>query len=304
MGASSLEILIICSTLAFLIVFAPFEIFFTFRDIWYDRWTKIETKEVEISKVKILVDESKKKGHIIANVITPQDKNKVDLKKAVIIVNHGLGDKKETLQYMYLPLAVQGYIIVAYDARGHGKSKKVGKRSHFVKRIEDYKKIIDWINNHDDLKDKKIHTIGFSIGGLVVLAGSFKEDRIEKIIAISAISDYKKTVRRLNPIVLLSFLLKGIKIFPKEEEIKKLSPVLIFKELKKNLSKEEWIDFTRKIFLIHSKNDQVIKFYNFEDNISILNLPEKNQLVFKKGGHTSKKNEVALIGAILNFLNN
>ncbi|MBY8982258.1 MAG: alpha/beta fold hydrolase [Candidatus Lokiarchaeota archaeon] len=304
MGASSLEILIICSTLAFLIVFAPFEIFFTFRDIWYDRWTKIETKEVEISKVKILVDESKKKGHIIANVITPQDKNKVDLKKAVIIVNHGLGDKKETLQYMYLPLAVQGYIIVAYDARGHGKSKKVGKRSHFVKRIEDYKKIIDWINNHDDLKDKKIHTIGFSIGGLVVLAGSFKEDRIEKIIAISAISDYKKTVRRLNPIVLLSFLLKGIKIFPKEEEIKKLSPVLIFKELKKNLSKEEWIDFTKKIFLIHSKNDQVIKFYNFEDNISILNLPEKNQLVFKKGGHTSKKNEVALIGAILNFLNN
>jgi len=215
-----------------------------------------------------------------------------------------LGDKKEALQYIYLPLAVQGYIILAYDARGHGKSKKVGKRGQFIKRLEDYKILINWVRQHKDLANMEIHSIGFSIGALIVLAGSYMEENIEKIIAISAISDYKKTVKRLNPIVLLSFLMKGIKIFPNEEEVKKLSPGLIFKDLKKKLSEEEWKKYIRKIFLIHSRNDNVIKFHNFKENVSILDLPEKNQLVFRKGGHISKKNEVALTGAILSFLNN
>lgn len=304
MGVRNLDILIICSVLVFITVFAPFEIFFTFRDIWYDRWRKINTSELDTTKVKIPINNKKKHNCIVANVIASKDPYKIESKKVVIIVSHGLGDKKETLQYMYLPLAVQGYVIVSYDARGHGESKRVGKRSHFLKRIDDYREIVDWINKQDKFKDMKIYSIGFSIGGLVVLSGSFKEEKIEKIIAMSAISDYKRTVRRLNPIVLLSFLFKGIKIFPKEEEVNKLSPGRIFNNSKKELTEEQWNNLSKRVYLIHSKNDQVIKFHNFRENVSILNLPKQNQLIFRKGGHTSKKNEVALTSAILNFLKN
>lgn len=205
---------------------------------------------------------------------------------------------------MYLPLVIQGYIILTYDARGHGESKRVGKRSQFIERIEDYQKIINWIIKQPEFREKNIYSIGFSIGGLVALSGSFTDLKVKKIIAMSAISDYKKTVRRSNPIVLLSFLLKGIKIFPKEEEINLLSPGRIISKAKRELSNEKWRNLSKRVYLIHTKNDQVIKFHNFKENISILDLPEENQLIFRKGGHTSKKNEIAITGAILSFLNN
>jgi dienelactone hydrolase len=76
-------------------------------------------------------------------------------------------------QYYYLPLAYQGYTILAYDARGIGESKKVGRRSQFLKRIDDYRKIIEWVKDHDQLKNKKIFSVGYSIGAITVLCGGF-----------------------------------------------------------------------------------------------------------------------------------
>jgi len=289
-----------CFTLSlttFLIVYTPFEIYWSFRDLWFDRWKKLLLKDLDVLNMKINVID----GFLSANLVKNREQTKIDSKNAIIIVCHGFSDKKETLQYYYFPLAYQGYIVLAYDARGTGKSKNTGKRSEFLKRIDDFKKIITWVKNQDEFSNMKIYCVGFSIGAITVLSGGFLNKDIEKIIAISSMSQYKQNIPKYNPVVMLSYIFKGVKLFPTLEESNQLSPYLLIKNAKKELTSEEWNYFSKRIMLIHSKNDRVIKIKNFKEIKLILEAPDRNLLVLKNGGHSHKKNECILVGASLNF---
>ncbi|MFX1259006.1 MAG: alpha/beta hydrolase [Promethearchaeota archaeon] len=287
------------STTTFLIIFTPFEIYWSIRDLWFDRWRSLNLEDLEISKVKIEVGE----GYLYANLIASKNQNAVKSKNAVIIVSSGFSDTKENLQYYYLPLAYQGYVILAYDARGIGESKKSGKRSNFLKRIDDYIKIIEWIKSNENFSNLKIYSIGISIGAITVLCGGFSNKNVEKIVAISSMSYYKQNIITSHLMVKFSYYMKGIKLSPDEEEHRKLSPAIAIEKVKKNSSKEEWGKFSEKVFLIHTRDDNIIEFNNFEELRNILELSDKNQLILSKGGHNQKKNELALVGATLKFFN-
>ncbi len=291
-----------CFTLSittFLIIYTPFEIYWSFRDLWYDRWKKLFLKDLNISNLKIEITN----GFLATDIVKSRNEIKNNLKNALIIICHGFSDTKRKLQYLYFPLALQGYTILIYDARGTGKSKKTGKRSEFIKRIEDFKEILKWVKNQKEFKTKKIFCIGFSIGAITVLSGGLLNDNIEKIIAISSISNYRRNIPKYNPIVLLSYLFKGVKLFPNPEENYRLSPYLFIRKAKENLEFDQWNRLSRKVMLIHCKNDRVIKYINLKENKMILEPPRKNLVVLKRGGHSHKKNELILVGAILNFLN-
>jgi pimeloyl-ACP methyl ester carboxylesterase len=276
----------------------PFEIYFTFRDLWFDRWIYIKNNDLEILKVKINVNG----GFIHANLAISKNKRAVEKKKSIILVSGGFSDKKETLQFYYLPLAYQGYIILAYDARGIGESKKLGHRANLLKRIEDFKKIVEWVSNHEEYQYYKIYALGISIGASTVLCGGFTLKKIKKIVAISSMSNYKKTISEANAIIKFSYFMKGLNFSPDDELNHKISPYLMIEQAKGNLSQPEWKKLSQRIMLIHSKNDKIIPFNNFEENRALLELPDENQLIFDKGGHMLKKNELALVGATLNFL--
>lgn len=290
-----------CFTLSattFLIIYVPFEIYWSFRDLWFDRWRKIILKDLNVSNIDIDLSD----GKLSANLVRNRDEAKVALKNTIIIICHGFSDTKETLQYFYFPFAYQGYIVLAYDARGTGKSKKTGKRSDFLKRIEDFKNVIEWVRNQEEFSNKKIYCIGFSIGAITVLSAGFINRGIEKIIAISSISHYKQNIPKYNPVVILSYLIKGVKFFPSIDENTQLSPYLSIKKVKEELTSEEWNFLSRRVMLVHCKNDRIIKFKNLKENRMILESPERNLLILKKGGHSQKKNECILVGACLNFL--
>ncbi|MFX1461135.1 MAG: alpha/beta hydrolase [Promethearchaeota archaeon] len=295
----------ILSTTTFLIIYTPFEIYFSFRNLWFDRWIQFHLEDLNLKKVKIKVENGKKKKSraLAALIITSNNENHIRSKNTVIVVCHGFSDKKETLQFYYLPLAMQGFTILAYDARGTGESRKVGRRNQFYKRIEDYKTVIKWIKERDDLKKKKICSVGFSIGALTILCGGFPNIEIEKLIAISSISDYKQNLPRFNPIILLRYFFKGVKLFPTDEENEKLSPFIVMKNIKQTLTKEEWKILSKRVLIIHCRNDKIIKLRNFEENSNLLNLSEENTLILRKGGHTNKKDELALVGISLRFFN-
>jgi dienelactone hydrolase len=287
------------SITTFLIVYTPFEIYFSFRDLWFDRWPKLYHKDLKVSKVKINFAD----GFLSANLVKNQNQAKTKLKNAIVIVCHGFSDTKETLEYFYYPLAYQGYVVIAYDARGTGKSKKTGHRSNFIKRIEDFNYIIKWIKSDDNFSKLKIYCIGFSVGALTVLAGGFQNKDVEKIIAISSMSYYKQNIPKFNPIIALSYLMKGVKLFPSNEENKKLSPYLIIEKVKNNSPPDQWKKYSKRVMLIHCKNDRVIKYRNFKENALILEATKENSLILAKGGHSQKKNELTLVGATLRFLN-
>jgi len=296
---------LVLSTTTFLIIYTPFEIYWSFRDIYFDRWIPIKYNHLKTSKIKIKVEQSKK-GHnkyLGGLLISFGENNKDRSKDTIVIICHGFSDKKETLEYYYLPLAYQGYTILAYDARGTGESKKVGKRSQFIKRIDDFKKIVSWIENNNELKSYKIYAVGFSIGAITVLCGGFSSEKIKKIIAISSMSYYKQNLPKYNLIVMLSYLIKGVKLFPNKKENEELSPYIVIEQFKSLISDEEWEYYSRRVFLIHAINDRIIKFKNFKENVTLLDITENNTLILKKGGHTQKKNELLLVAASLDFFN-
>ncbi len=295
-GNSFLTCLILSIT-TFLIVFVPYEVYASIQSIWFDRWVPLYLNDVSISRVGIEVEG----GFLSANLVMREDQKLIELINAIVIVCHGFSDTKETLQHYYLPLAYNGYTILTYDARGTGDSKKVGKRSDFLKRIEDYEKIIDWVKKHEKFGQMKLFSVGISIGAITVLCGGFPKNEVEKIVAISSMSNYKKNAPRFNPLIAFSYLIKGVKLFPNDEENEKLSPYIAIENVKRKVSEEEWKIFSEKVLLIHAKNDRIIKFKNFTQNKSILELKEKNQLLLRKGGHGQKKNELAIVGATLKF---
>jgi alpha/beta superfamily hydrolase len=287
------------SATTFLIVYSPFEIYWSIRDLWYDRWLGLSFKNLEENEISIHVSD----GFLSGTLISHKNQAKIKYRNSIIIICHGFSDTKESLQYYYSPLAIQGYIILVYDARGTGKSKKMGKRGNVLKRIEDFNEVIKWVKSNKDYSALKINCIGFSIGALTILCAGFQNLDIEKIIAISSMSRYKKNLPKYNLILILSYLMKGVKLFPSEEENKRFSPSLIIKNAKNSLSPEKWEIASKRVMLIHSKNDRVIRFTNFKENSQILGSPKKNSLILRKGGHSHKKNECSLIGATLNFLN-
>ncbi|MFX1376663.1 MAG: alpha/beta hydrolase [Promethearchaeota archaeon] len=286
------------STTTFLIVYTPFEIYWSFRDLWFDRWINLSSPDFEEQKININVSD----GFLAGLLIKSKNQSKVTSKNSIVVICHGFSDTKETLQYYYYPIAYQGYIVLVYDARGTGDSKKTGYRSNFLKRIEDFNTVINWIKSNENYSKMKIKCIGFSIGALTILCGGFQNKQIEKIIAISSMSYYKQNIPKFNPIMILSYLLKGVKLFPNNNENKKLSPYFIIKDVKSRLSEEEWEKLSKRVFLIHSKNDRVIKFKNFKENLLILENSEDHSLILRKGGHSQKKNECALVATSLKFL--
>jgi pimeloyl-ACP methyl ester carboxylesterase len=242
-------------------------------------------------------------GFLSGTLIYHKNLAKIKSKNSILIICHGFSDTKESLQYYYYPLALQGYVILVYDARGTGESKKIGKRGNFLKRLEDFEDIIFWVKSNEDYSMFKINCIGFSIGALTILCAGFQNKEIGKIIAISSMSYYKNNLPKFNPITILSYLMKGVKLRLTNEENKKLSPYLIIKNAKNILSPEEWRKLSSRVMLIHSKNDRVIKFINFKENSRVLESSVKNLIILRKGGHSQKKNECALVGATLKFLN-
>ena len=217
---------------------------------------------------------------------------------------HGFSDTKESLQRFYLPFARLGYTILVYDARGSGNSKSVGHKGDFLSKINDFKIIVNWIKKNPELREKRIFAIGFSIGALTILSGGFSDERLEKIIAISAISNYRKNLPRYNIIALLSYLIKGVKLLPKKEMNEKLSPLFQIKKVKNESTDEKWQKLSKRVLLVHSKNDRIIKLINFIENRDALELPLENQLILNKGGHNLKKNELILQGVSIQFLMN
>ena len=303
---NAFDVCFILSLTTFLIIYTPFEIYWNFQDFWFERWKKINADGLNVSKVKISASKiiRRKPHRLSALLLSSKDENLTKSKNAVAVICHGFSDTKESLQFFYLPLAFQGYIVLAYDARGTKGSKKVGKKFQFLDRIEDYKRIINWIKNHASLRSKEIISVGFSIGAMTVLCGSFTDKNVSKIVAISSISNYKKNLRNFNPIVLLNYILRGISLFPRDEKNNRLSPYLIMSELKKTISEEQWRTYANRVLIIHARNDKVIKFFNFEQNRNLLELSENNSLILKKGGHSQKKNELVLVGKTLSFLSN
>lgn len=105
----------------------------------------------------------------------------------VVIVVHGWFMTKDSKAFLNFAEDMSKYYdVITFDCRGHGKSS--GFYTFTKKETIDLKAVM----NYAKKQYKKINLIGFSLGGAIVLIHSALYNEANKIIAVSAPSDFRK----------------------------------------------------------------------------------------------------------------
>jgi len=123
---------------------------------------------------------------------------KKDSPEPLVILVHQFNQTKEQWKQDYIDsLIAQGYKVLAYDIRGHGKSSKVDYDLNLL--LEDPKEapmditgVINWAATQKGIDTSRIAVIGTSIGGNVALYAKY---RLNAKVAI-AISNSKETFEK------------------------------------------------------------------------------------------------------------
>lgn len=106
--------------------------------------------------------------------------------KAVVCLVHGLGEHSSRYAHVADALVREGFILMTYDLRGHGRSS--GIRGH-IKSIEDFMMDIDLVleKSREQYPTLPIFLYGHSLGGIQVLHyGLLRKPNVKGIIATSS----------------------------------------------------------------------------------------------------------------------
>jgi esterase/lipase len=262
----------------------------------------IDASPVHIENIKIPVDDIELNAKLVIpeyyfNMIHKSNSESYPPPKLpIILVNHGWNNTIKDFMYFAISLSIGGpFACLIYDCRGHGKS--MGEKKLNDTLYNDIPKIVSYAQMLSIVDSSKIGFIGISMGGAIGLTTAYNDTRIKAIVSMSAFNDFNVllTTNKIpisTKIALFSLKLTGLKEMP-EESNKKISPAFVIQQGNTELN--------QRVFLIHAKNDTLVPFSNFEENQRLLDLPDNQILIFKKGDHGLFKQEVTCMCATLNF---
>ncbi len=105
-----------------------------------------------------------------------------------VLATHGFGGSKADLDGLGRRLAAQGYVVLAYSARGFGDS---GGRIHVADpdfEVADARVLIDELAERDDVlrdgrDDPRVAAVGASYSGALALMTAATDDRVDTVVA-------------------------------------------------------------------------------------------------------------------------
>lgn len=311
MAVKYLIIVLILSPICFwlLAVFIPAQavLFFLLRDItfgfliliggiflgiafmMFNQYNGIDYKLLKRENFELTLSD----GIMIHGAILTTDSQ--DDSSPVVLACHGWRMSMEKLNQVVYPLVVQGYKVVYYNHRGHGKKpfKSGGNKSEIDKTFMDVQQIVDFIVKRPDLNHEKLAAVGFSLGGGTLLTGGYTDERIKLVMAFSATHDWLETTHWWSWYIRLGFRLTGLIIFPSDELNRKLSPKYYLDKKKEG----------KVVCLAHAKNDRIVPFEGFLKNKELLNLPDEQTIVFEQGDHGFMGQNTVYVSQIIKWLN-
>lgn len=272
-GFLFLAVLII-NTLSLLFVYSQYL-------FWpYHKW--ISTSLVNIQKVEI---PSKIPGKYLKGLVIRDKKSDPKEKQIGILFHHGYASKKERYFHFIIPLALNGFTVLCYDARGHGESKKKAFNSNnFVGIMSDVENAINFLENLDEVDGNRLIMMGHSMGAIAALSKGYQDKRLKKIVGLAASYDllelfnkYKRKIYTVTGIfikIIKRKITKNITV-PLEEINREMSPRYFF-------DRKTPIPDKDRVYLVHCKKDIQIDFEEALKIKAALKLPNENVLFLEK----------------------
>jgi len=293
----------------FWLIFLLFAFYWEIRDFWQFRWYQADRTNITAIPLMIPISNSKKsiQADYLCRKTDFQSSEPISSSsKPLIIFSHGFSDDRIKSSYISIPLVLMNYDLIVYDARGAGKSRKVGNKNQFDKIIEDLGEIINFIHNQSEFNSHPIFLVGFSLGAMASIIQGIQFPFVKKIIAIAGMSDFHANFS-FSPMpfkaswwVWARYQLFGVPVNPTPELNAKISPILHLQAKQRETNNDTiWKDLMKQtLFLIHAQNDPIININNFNENREVCDLPIENWFLTQKGGHMFRRYELALLGAI------
>lgn len=256
------------------VVAAGFTVHTYLRSIWWPYHSWIDLSLVDIKEVKI---PSSTNGLSLNGLILRDKKADPNEKQPGILFSHGYtGFKEKTFKYT-IPLVLNGFTVLCMDLRGHGTSKAKGFDMDDIPSImADVKKEIDFLAQIKNIDTNRLMMIGHSMGAMATLSEGYADPRLKIVVGMSGAYDLLDVYEKHNN-WLLSLIKKRITKDlegPLEEWNDKISPkAFMAKGSPNNIPDKD------RVFLVHSKNDQLINVEGSLQTIEALNLPEENVLL-------------------------
>jgi len=173
-------------------------------------------------------------------------------KSPTMILNHGLHTTKENLYPLGNALAREGWNVLLYDMRAHGKS--TGKQSSFgFLEQRDIEAAMVYVRGQTDLKNQEIGLYGVSMGASAALHVAARDPSVKTVIADSPCDDLLTLLmsviqRKYHlPAFPTELFLKGAYALRFQAPIESVSPVSIVAQIN-----------PRPILFVYGKQDSLI----------------------------------------------
>lgn len=238
-------------------------------------------------------------------------------KNTTLIFTHGLGEYSKSYEETANFFKGQGYYVITYDIRGHGKSEgERGTIDSYQTFVNDLKKLVEFAYSNTE----KVYLIGHSMGGVITNIYASIYNDVNGVVIVASPTSYMKNIHSLRFIPSFIYQNKKIPINFNDSKLvhnnnyvvdsfdlsyfklKLIDEVLIkgMKKLIKNYKK-----YITPILLIYSEKDLLAPKSYGERFFNIIKSEQKELVVFKESYHNMfndlEKGEVWQ--TILNWLN-
>ncbi|MFC4605302.1 alpha/beta fold hydrolase [Rhodococcus kronopolitis] len=149
-------------------------------------WTSRATQTVSADEVQITLPEnpgSDARVEIDARLYLPDR-----LPAPAVLLAHGFGGDKDTVAAQANDLAADGFVVLAYSARGFGRSTGSITLNDPDREVADARGLVDWLAGRAEVAldcpdDPRVGVTGGSYGGALALMLAGTDDRVDAVAA-------------------------------------------------------------------------------------------------------------------------
>uniref|UniRef100_UPI0031D2B6B0 alpha/beta fold hydrolase n=1 Tax=Saccharothrix mutabilis TaxID=33921 RepID=UPI0031D2B6B0 len=111
-----------------------------------------------------------------------------------VLLPHGFGGSKDSVSAQATELAQRGFVVLAYSARGFGRSTGSIELNSVDHEVRDAQKLLDWLATREEVRtdaagDPRVGVTGGSYGGALALSLAGVDQRVDTIAPVITFND-------------------------------------------------------------------------------------------------------------------